>query len=500
MQAGAAALLLALAIGIPAGVLGSRARSSIVRHGISAISILLLSVPALVVALVLAVVASGAGVPSFAVMVISLALPAAAVVERLQSRAMDAVQRETCLDAARARGVPRGAITWRHAWPLSLPSVLGVVGIIAGHLLSGALAIELVTARSGLGLLTFEALMARDLDLAAACAASAALIVGLATLAADLAPSLDRPAERGAVSLARASGGFVLAVLGLCAVCAPWLATGDIATQHPDLALAPPSLSRRTLVERLPPTYRTRDERLPLTWFSGTLVHGADPSEPLLPLGSDSLGRDQWTRLLYGARLSLGLTLSGLAGAVLIGTVVGLLAGRREGWLDTALMRVADLFIAWPALYVVLVLRAALPLSLPFTTLFALMSFVLTLAGWPIVARAVRAVTASERARESVLAAEAAGASPAWILERHLLPAAWPVIVTQALLLVPAFILAEATLSFVSLGFSEPTPSWGTMLREASNPFTLRHAPWLLAPAGAIALVTLGVNLLAEDR
>jgi len=186
VQSGAAALLLALVIGIPAGVLGSRARSPVVRHGISAISILLLSLPALVVALVLAVVASGAGVPSFAVMVISLALPAAAVVERLQSRAMDAVQRELCLDAARARGVPRGAITWRHAWPLSLPSVLGVVGILAGHLLSGALAIELVTARSGLGLLTFEALMARDLDLAAACAAAAALIVGLATLTADL--------------------------------------------------------------------------------------------------------------------------------------------------------------------------------------------------------------------------------------------------------------------------------------------------------------------------
>jgi ABC-type dipeptide/oligopeptide/nickel transport system permease component len=186
LQAGAAALLLALALGIPAGVLGSRARVPAIRHAIAAISTLLLSLPALVVALVLAVVASGSGVPSFAVMVIALALPAAAVIERLQSRAMDAVARETCLDAARARGIPRGAITWRHAWPLSLPAVLGVVGVLAGHLLSGALAIELVTARSGLGLLTFEALMARDLDLAAACAASAALIVGLATLAADL--------------------------------------------------------------------------------------------------------------------------------------------------------------------------------------------------------------------------------------------------------------------------------------------------------------------------
>jgi peptide/nickel transport system permease protein len=281
---------------------------------------------------------------------------------------------------------------------------------------------------------------------------------------------------------------------------APWLATGDVARQHPDFALAGPSLMRRTLVERLPPTYRTRDARVPLAWFSGSLVRSADPAEPLLPLGSDSLGRDQWTRLLFGARLSLGLAACGLLGAVGIGGLVGLLAGQRGGWLDTVSMRVADLCIAWPALYVVLVLRAALPLSMPFATLFGLMALVLALSGWPIVARAVRAVTASERTRESVLAAEAAGATPAWIARRHLLPAAAPVIVTQAILLGPAFILAESTLSFVGLGFAEPHPSWGTMLQEATQTFTLRHAPWLLAPAAAIALVTFAAHLLARTR
>jgi peptide/nickel transport system permease protein len=300
------------------------------------------------------------------------------------------------------------------------------------------------------------------------------------------------------VSRTRAFGALLLTLVSACALGAPWLATSDGSAVHPDLTLAPPSLARRALVERLPPTYRTLDKPLPLTWFSGSIVRSADPAEPLLPLGSDSLGRDQWTRLVHGARLSLGLAASGLAGSVLIGTLVGLIAGRREGRLDGALMRVADLFIAWPALYVVLMLRAALPLTLPFATLFILMAIVLACAGWPIVARAVRAVTASERSRESVLAAQAAGASPLWILRRHLLPAAIPVIVTQALLLVPAFILAEATLSFVGLGFAEPLPSWGTMLREAINPFTLRQAPWLLAPAVAIALVTLGANLLAE--
>lgn len=185
LQAGLLALLLALAIGIPAGVAASRARP-LVRNAIRLVSTALLSLPALAVALVLAVLASGTGVPALAVMVLSLALPAAAVIERLQARAMDAIEHDICLQAARARGIPAARISWRHAWPLSLSSVLGVLGVVAGHLVSGALAIELVTTRSGLGLLTYEALMARDFNLAAGCAAAAALLVSLATLGADI--------------------------------------------------------------------------------------------------------------------------------------------------------------------------------------------------------------------------------------------------------------------------------------------------------------------------
>lgn len=293
-------------------------------------------------------------------------------------------------------------------------------------------------------------------------------------------------------------GAALLLALVLAAIGAPWLATGEVTAQHPDLAFAPPGASRLVLVERLPPTYAAADAPLPLRWFSGRLVQSADPDHPLLPLGSDSLGRDLWTRLLYGARLSLGLAACGLVGALLLGGAAGLLAGSVGGRLDTALMRLADLFIAWPALYVVLVLRAALPLFLPFATLFLVMVAVLTVSGWPIVARAVRAITLSEHSRDHVLAARAAGASRAWVLRRHLWPAARPVLATQALLLLPAFILAEATLSFVGLGFHDPEASWGTMLREAQAVFALRQAPWLLSPAVAIALTTLAVNLLAD--
>jgi peptide/nickel transport system permease protein len=296
----------------------------------------------------------------------------------------------------------------------------------------------------------------------------------------------------------RRLGTALLALIAVAALLAPWLSTGDVAAQHPDLPLAPPSLSRLELTERLPPTYRVVGAARDLAWFDGALVRSADPRAPLLPLGSDSLGRDQWSRLLHGARLSLGLAAAGLAGALLLGTLVGLVAGQRGGWVDGALMRIADLFIAWPVLYVVLVMRAALPLSLSLWKVFVLMAAVLAMAGWPIVARAVRAVTTSERTREYVLAAEAAGASTGRILRRHLLPAAVPVVATKALLLIPSFILAEATLSFIGLGFPEPTASWGTMLRETSSAFVLRQAPWLLSPAVAIALVTLAVNLIAE--
>lgn len=185
LEAGITALVAAIALGVPFGVLASRTRRRTLRVAIAAVSVVLLSLPALVIALLLSLLGTTIGLPPFAVMTISLALPAAALLERLQARAMAIALDETCLRAAEARGVPRAAVTWRHAWPLSLPAVLGVASIVASHLLSGALAVELITARSGLGLLTWQALIGRDPNLAAGCAAMAASLVGIVTLAGD---------------------------------------------------------------------------------------------------------------------------------------------------------------------------------------------------------------------------------------------------------------------------------------------------------------------------
>jgi peptide/nickel transport system permease protein len=135
---------------------------------------------------------------------------------------------------------------------------------------------------------------------------------------------------------------------------------------------------------------------------------------------------------------------------------------------------------------------------LPARTVFVLLAGIFALVGWPVVARGVRGIIASEREREYVSAGRAAGASPMRLLAKHLMPAAHGYLATQGTLLLPAFILAEATLSYVGLGFPDTVPTWGTMLHDASNVAMLGEAPWMLAPAAAIFLVVLAVNLLVQ--
>jgi peptide/nickel transport system permease protein len=129
---------------------------------------------------------------------------------------------------------------------------------------------------------------------------------------------------------------------------------------------------------------------------------------------------------------------------------------------------------------------------------FLLLVGIFGLVGWPIVARGVRGIIVSEREREYVTAGRALGASPVRLLAVHLVPATRGYLATQATLLLPAFILAEATLSYVGLGFPDTVPTWGTMLHDASNVALVGDAPWMLAPAAAIFVVVLAVNLVVQ--
>src|SRR6185436_18475802 len=220
---------------------------------------------------------------------------------------------------------------------------------------------------------------------------------------------------------------------------------------------------------------------------------------PLLLLGADAYGRDSFSRLLHGARATLALALSATLAATLFGAFIGGIAGYAGGWVDGILSRVSEFVLVLPAVYVALALRAVMPLVLPSSTVFALLLVIFALLGWPIVARGVRAIVASEREREYAIAARAAGASGSRVLLQHLLPAAGGYLRTQATLLLPPFILAEATLSYIGLGFPDTTPTWGTMLQEAANVSLLADAPWMLAPAAAIFFVVLGVNLVVQS-
>lgn len=329
-----------------------------------------------------------------------------------------------------------------------------------------------------------------------------------------------RPEQRRGVRVSAAlhrASFTVLAAASLLALAAPAVAPNAPDRQFPAFVSAPPMrphlldgdglhapfVHPLRMIDRLERRFEVvRDRRISLVWFrDGRLVRSSDPDHaPLLLLGADPLGRDVFARLLYGARASLGVAALATLGALLAGLIVGSVAGAAGGWLDEALMRAADFVLALPSIYVILALRAVLPLVLSASTVVAMMAGLLALVGSPHVARGVRAIIASQRDREYVLAARSIGASRIRLLVRHLLPSTSGFLGTQAALLMPAFILAEATLSFVGLGFPEPTPSWGTMLAEAANIRAAVEMPWLLSPILAIVLVVLALNVAIEGR
>ena len=265
--------------------------------------------------------------------------------------------------------------------------------------------------------------------------------------------------------------------------------------------LRAPFVYRQVRVSLIDRSYREDPSApMPIRWFRGGRLLSLEPEAgPLLLFGADELGRDVFARVLYGARLSLGVTLAGVLGALLLGAAAGGLAGGLGGRTDTLLMLVADFVLVLPGAYLVLALRGLLPEQLAWSQLFLLLAGLFAVAGAPPVARGVRAIVAGERVRDYALAATAAGAG-SFRLIRHLLPAAAGFLAVEMVLLVPALLVAEVTISFLGLGFPEPTPSWGTMLQSAGNSVVLTDAPWILAPAAALFVVVLGVQLAVGRR
>jgi peptide/nickel transport system permease protein len=214
--------------------------------------------------------------------------------------------------------------------------------------------------------------------------------------------------------------------------------------------------------------------------------------------GTDSFGRDQFSRILYGGQISLAAGLLATAISLLIGMCVGCVSGFYGGWIDESVMRVAEIFLVLPWLYVLLAVRAFLPLHISPAQTFLLLVAVIGTIGWARPARLVRGIVLSAKSRKYVAASRGFGASDAYILRRHVLPHTYGMLLTQAALLVPQYVIAEVTLSFFGLGLSEPMPSWGNLLANLQQYNVLVSYWWMFAPAIALVLISLGYLMVAN--
>ncbi len=226
--------------------------------------------------------------------------------------------------------------------------------------------------------------------------------------------------------------------------------------------------------------------------FDGLTLEGAPmPPEGQFLLGTDLLGRDLFSRLLYGAQTSLiiGVVANGLA--LLIGTIVGITAGFFRGWIGAVLMRFTDLMMAFPALLLAICLAAIFQPSL------WIVALVIALVNWVQTARVIFTETSSLATRDFIAAERTLGASTSRILFRHILPHLLPTILVWGTLGISTTVLLEATLSFLGIGVQPPTPSWGNIIFENQTYF--QSAPWLVfIPGAAIILLALAFNLVGD--
>ncbi len=226
--------------------------------------------------------------------------------------------------------------------------------------------------------------------------------------------------------------------------------------------------------------------------FDGLTLDGAPlPPDGRFWLGTDLLGRDLLTRILFGARTSLVIGIVANGAALLIGTLVGVTAGYLRGWVGAALMRFTDLMMAFPALLLAICLAAVFSPSL------WIVAMVIALVNWVQAARVIYTETSSLAEREFIAAERTIGAGTLRILLRHILPHLVPIIIVWGTLGISTTVLLEATLSYLGIGVQPPTPSWGNIIFENQTYFAT--APWLVFfPGAAILLLALSFNLVGD--
>lgn len=240
----------------------------------------------------------------------------------------------------------------------------------------------------------------------------------------------------------------------------------------------------------------------PYTWWGvvETDRHLLCPGEggTLFLLGTDRLGRDLLSRILYGAKISLTVGLVGVAVSFVLGIVIGGVAGYYGGWTDTLIQRAIEVIQSFPQVPLWMALAAILPVTWSPLLVYFGITIILALIHWTHLARAVRSKLLSLREEDFCTAAMLMGASPARIIGRHLLPSFMSHLIASATLAIPGMILGETALSFLGLGLRPPITSWGVLLNEAQNINVVALYPWLMLPVAPVILVVLAFNFLGD--
>jgi peptide/nickel transport system permease protein len=250
-------------------------------------------------------------------------------------------------------------------------------------------------------------------------------------------------------------------------------------------------LARRFVEDRSRKTY--------LRFFhNGRLFTTESAAEPWFMMGSEGLGRDLFSRIVYGARVSMCIGLVGVVISFSLGIGIGAFSGYMGGWIDNVIMRWCEIEMSLPAFYFLLALAAVIPSGLSAVTTFFMIVAIMAAISWAGFARVIRGMAAAVRSAPFVEAGRSLGGSRTRILGRHVVPSILGFAAVNASLTIPGYILGESALSLLGLGIQEPASSWGNLLSQAMDPQNIEHYPWVLIPGLFISAAVMAFNFLGD--